>query len=1694
MEEQRSQKPKLTDGLRANVATYGAGLGAAVLAIAMALIAMTGVIVLLDVLGIGPAQATLISAVQNAAVALYLVQLVGVSFFNHTAELRFAAVPGLVLLGLAFVTATAVMVKRTPGSPRRKARVAVIAPIYYALIAGFTALFAPLHFTASGFGADIRVSPSPVWAFLLSLLWGALFASIGGLIGIYGRDWRRVASRLLGDWLIPVNISLRVLAASLVVSTSVALIGSLTIAGGFGIVTEGGFGHSLGVVAATIVAVPTLAAAVLVSGFGVPFSWRADALSHGHGSISAFGGALPYSGASSSQVHGAPLVLAVAPLVVLVAVFAVGWLSAQRSNSNARLGFANAARAAMLTTLAVWLLALLTRVDAQAGGLLGIHLAPSGGALLWRVPLVAFAGCFVGSTAYLLTGGPASRRQLASLVTSIRTPRSGWISSVSSWPDVVMARGLRWRAALGLGFVSLPLMLIGTGATSTATSAGPPNVSLAPIAQAAEQRLEHASTNDESVAVTVDPETRALGTARMHTPLHALGIAPSQSPSTKAKDVLDHYGDLFGLSNPAGELADAQVSTNDLGGSQVSLSQVADGLPVFGGGIGVHLSQKGELLTFVTGSAIPEVSVAQDTAKLSSTQAIDVAKKALSSGRPAQPARLQVYAGRPPYISGPNARLAWFVWLIGEEGHTSVEYVVDAVTGEILDTIPKTDAALDRLVYNAHEKSKLPGELVREEGKSETKDSDTDTAYNYSETVYKFYNGLTESDSYDKNGAPLESTVHFAEAAGVPYENAYWNGKEVVFGNSFPLALDIVGHEWTHAYTEHTSGLVESGQSGALNESLSDIMGATIEMYETEEENWEIGENLPGKLGPIRNLAKPSLLGDPESLSEWVKICLDNLGVHTNSTITSHAFYLAATTPETGVSVEEFAIVFFQGFTEFLKGNPTATLEDARAATLMAAEERLGKGSAGYKAIEAAFNKVGLNGTAQPTEVICKPFFECSFAQALKTQQGVSAESATAMLTTLYKARGELAFPSAAGKHFLPLYEAHMGRISELVSEDPKLAESGVLGLEEVTPALEALMTGTGDQYRLSKGEMAKIKAALRRLAQDDRLYSGENAGELATLIEEELTWLNLPSYSGDTYDQGWTRLNQEVEAHTLLEEGGPIIDPNCMGVQNNGYPNNFQIYNLYVDTPDHRIPGQVSPLKTGGVICGAEVEPTEGRSGCIGKGSLNTKVTAQLPPGDKVNSSKNLPSGSWVGEIVGRGIACAGNETQILFGQVGLLSLSSWTSTQCPTTAVACYEGRSTFKNSKGSATGKGYAWVSEEGGSLTFTTRPVEVTVEIPEEESYKVLMSFGQFETTLCGRAGSAGKCGGAGATWIHQNGEASEGGCPGGKGLYTVKATNFAGETTLPAYACVRWEEGAHMQTVGAPNSLKAVTCVPETTTCVAADSKGNAFYATNVSASKAATWKSWTGPGVSPSEAAECPSTTLCLLAAGEVSGGGGNLYHATELGGSFLTSFKPTNGVGAASCPSTSFCVTALEGGGFIRYSTKPSGISWTAVSIGSGAMKDVSCLSASFCSVVDGTGNVHVAVTEKGVKEVAGWTATNVDGAAPLDAIACSSTSSCTAVDGSDEVLNLTIEAGGKAKVKKQALAGAGGLTELTCTGSSCVAVDDEGAIFVSKDSGATWAKRFATGGEPTSVSCASGKLCTSVDTSGDVAMFDPE
>jgi len=323
---------------------------------------------------------------------------------------------------------------------------------------------------------------------------------------------------------------------------------------------------------------------------------------------------------------------------------------------------------------------------------------------------------------------------------------------------------------------------------------------------------------------------------------------------------------------------------------------------------------------------------------------------------------------------------------------------------------------------------------------------------------------------------------------------------------------------------------------------------------------------------------------------------------------------------------------------------------------------------------------------------------------------------------------------------------------------------------------------------------------------------------------------------------------------------------------------------------------------------------------------------------------------------------------------------------------------------------------------------------------------------------------------------------------------VTATNGGGSGVTVTTGTAAVTGGSVTQSVDSGNSLNAVSCVPATTDCVLSDSKGNAFYATNVSTASGATWKSWAGPtGESPSQAAACPTSSLCLLADGKGSAGG-YMYYATSLGGAWTNAFEPSYGVDAISCASSSFCIDGQgESGGYIRYSTSPGSTSWTAEDIGgSTSIKGVFCLSSSFCTAVDNVGDVYVATSTTQI-ESATWTKTNVDGTSALNGVACTSTTSCVVVDGAGNAIDLAISEG-KATATKHNIDGTNSLTAITCTGSStCVTVDNAGNVFGSKNGGETWTKVYALGDKLTSVSCASTTLCATVDTTGNVIAFNP-
>ena len=976
-------------------------VGAAVLAIVLALFTLGAAAFVVDALragGVGSTPHPLRAAGEDAVGAFYLVQLVGVSFFNHTGELRFAALPGLLAVGFSVTTATALAVRVTPGPVRARAWMGLSIPLCIGLISGLAAVLVPMHVTIRGFGERIAITPSPVDAFVLPCIWAMLFGAVGVLVGLYGRRSRQEMTRILGAWAAPLSLTIRVAAVGLVASGLVTVVGALAL---FGPETRAlAFGSVTGALGTAFVVLPTLVATVFLAAFGVSSDWSMSALSQGHGSASAFGGALP--GTAAHPAGSAPGVLALLPLLGLAVVLALGWLAARRGGSEVRLALGNALRAAALLTAFVWLLGLLTRVDAQVGGLLGFHFAPDAESLLWHAPLFAFLGCGLGATARLLAAGGESRRALRGVLFDIgRAARTG----IAGGRLDHARHGIVGRATTGLAFAAVPVAVLAMGPIGNVGRAPtPPKIDFAPIAKEAEAELKEDSTGP--VRVAVNPSTRAIGSANVQIPVAQVGAAAAEPATQKARAVLGQYGELFGLGSSSAELGRSQVATDGLGMTHVYFDQMADGVPVFGGRVGVHFERGGAIVASMNASVVPDLPAGEERAKLSAKEALAQAEQALPSGVLVKAPELQVFAGVGPRISGAAARLAWFVWLADGKRQVSNEYVIDAVNGKVLEVLPKVTSARNRLVYNTNHTGTLPGTLARSEGPAATGNTDVDNAYDFTGDVYNYYKEWFGRDSYNNAGASLISTTHY----GTGYQNAFWNGQQMVFGDNFASSLDVVGHELTHAVTENTANLVYSYQSGALNESFSDIMGESVEYFTKGKNDWLMGTGLP--IGPIRNLKEPGQFEeepgwpDPENISEWWPGCEDNYGVHINSTITSHAYYLIAT----AIGIPQAAQIFYRDLTVYL--NPQSGLQDARNGAIQAASDLHGSGSKQYNQTVAGFNAVGLNDANQPPEPNCELSFECSFLTGIKTAEEadvVSPSDAAEMLETLYRARGQLA-------------------------------------------------------------------------------------------------------------------------------------------------------------------------------------------------------------------------------------------------------------------------------------------------------------------------------------------------------------------------------------------------------------------------------------------------------------------------------------------------------------------------------------------------------------------------------------------------------------------------------------------------------------------------------------------------------------
>lgn len=282
-----------------------------------------------------------------------------------------------------------------------------------------------------------------------------------------------------------------------------------------------------------------------------------------------------------------------------------------------------------------------------------------------------------------------------------------------------------------------------------------------------------------------------------------------------------------------------------------------------------------------------------------------------------------------------------------------------------------------RRTFDGGGKEELPGKLVRQEDDPPTGDVMIDEAHDGGGVTWDFYQQVFSRNSIDDGGMIIEQTVHY----GKDFMNAFWDGDRMSYGDGdgeifdrFTLDLDIIGHELTHGVIQYEAGFRYWFQSGALNESFADVLASLIKQWhlgqEVGEADWLVGNNvLLGDGFALRSLAapgtayvdhpqlgtdpQPAHMKDYQELGAWD----DNGGVHINSGIPNHAFYLVALELG-GHAWERAGKIWYRALCDHMKLDDTFV--KAAQATLRAARDEYGTGSLEQKAVEKAWKGVGV--------------------------------------------------------------------------------------------------------------------------------------------------------------------------------------------------------------------------------------------------------------------------------------------------------------------------------------------------------------------------------------------------------------------------------------------------------------------------------------------------------------------------------------------------------------------------------------------------------------------------------------------------------------------------------------------------------------------------------------------------------------
>lgn len=348
---------------------------------------------------------------------------------------------------------------------------------------------------------------------------------------------------------------------------------------------------------------------------------------------------------------------------------------------------------------------------------------------------------------------------------------------------------------------------------------------------------------------------------------------------------------------------------------------------------------------------------------------------------------------------------------------------------DILASIAPGNAAGEkrRTIYDANHQLTPFGQLARGEGDPRSSDPAVNDAYDNLGVTFDFFSEVFDRNSLDGNGLRLDAVVHYGEQVN----NAYWNGQRMLFGDgddlrftNFTKSLDVIAHELTHGVTDFTAGLIYHKQPGALNESMSDVFGSLVKQWhlgqDAESADWLIGPDIFTPLKPgdaLRSLKAPGTAYDnsvldkdpqPAHFRDFVEspdtFAGDFGGVHINSGIPNHAFYLVASSLG-GNAWEAPGQIWYDALT---KGTgPNAQFQDFADSTFEYAARLYGHGSQHQKAVRDAWHQVGIQVHAGASAAVAKA--KSVRGRAAATTEEDSLAALHAKLDALGKQLAELA-------------------------------------------------------------------------------------------------------------------------------------------------------------------------------------------------------------------------------------------------------------------------------------------------------------------------------------------------------------------------------------------------------------------------------------------------------------------------------------------------------------------------------------------------------------------------------------------------------------------------------------------------------------------------------------------------------------